>query len=115
MDEFAALVQSAVLANDRWHETPGDEYAGNHKHFLRLQKDARQVELLRRFPDRARLISDRDTGTLSVKLVVPLWVTTRSGQPRLVHFAGHFPRHAMVEWMTEDSVNALLQERGDSE
>jgi hypothetical protein len=50
-----------------------------------------------------------------VKLVVPLWVTTRSGQPRLVHFAGHFPRHAMVEWMTEDSVNALLQERGDSE
>lgn len=115
MDAFSALVQAAVLANDRWHETPGEEYSGNHKHFLRLLKDARQVELLRRFPARTSLVPDALNGTLSLKLRKPVWITAWSGERREVRFAGHFPRHAMLEWMTVESVNDLLDESGEAD
>ena len=108
MDEFAVLVSSAVLANWKWHEHPGEEFVGERKHFLRLLKEARQVELLRRFPERATLGLDEVNQTLSVRISPPVLIQDWYGNERYASFAGHFPRACVLGWMTQDSLDALL-------
>jgi len=108
MDEFAALVTAAVLANRKWHEHPGEEFAGERKQFLRLLKEARQVELLRRFPERATLQMDEGRDILFVRISPPALIREWDGHERYATDAGHFPRACVLGWMTQDSLNALL-------
>ena len=108
MDEFAALVTAAVVANRLWHEHPGEESVGERKQFLRLLKEARQVELLRRFPDRATLQLDAERSLLYVRISPPVRIREWDGHERYASDAGHFPRERVLGWMTEDSLDALL-------
>ena len=101
MDEFAALVTAAVLANRKWHEHPGEE-------FLRLLKEARQVELLRRFPERATLRLDAERSLLYVRISPPVLIREWDGHERYATDAGHFPQACLLGWMTQDSLNALM-------
>jgi hypothetical protein len=108
MDEFAALVTAAVLANRLWHEHPGDEFVGERKQFLRLLKEARQVELLQRFPQRARLQMEEGREIMFVRISPPVLIREWDGHERYATDAGHFPRERLLGWMTEDSLDALL-------
>lgn len=108
MDEFAALVTAAVLANRKWHEHPGEEFVGERKQFLRLLKEARQVELLRRFPERATLRLDAERSLLYVRISPPVLIREWDGHERYATDAGHFPQACLLGWMTQDSLNALM-------
>ncbi len=112
MDAFAALVTAAVLANRKWHEHRGEEFEGDRKQFLRLLKEARQVELLRRFPGRATLRLDAERSLLYVRISPPVLIREWDGHERYATDAGHFPRERVVGWMTQDSLNALMSAGG---
>lgn len=109
MTEFDALVQAAVLANRRWHQTPGEEFRGSQKLFLRMLKEARQMELLVRYPKRSSLVLDDAEGLLAVRLSPPALIREWDGEMRWASWAGHFPQRRVLGWVTQESLERLLR------
>ncbi len=103
-EEIAALVTAAVAANRRLkaEESSGSKLA----EVMLLLKEARQVELLTRFPERVSLVHDANLpqGYPSVGLASPVSYRELDGTWNKTLNAHHAKRERLKNWVSEDTI-----------